>query len=251
MFYRPVSELWPEMLDLLARCGHEDNAGACGEILFMLGGNLGTLRGDYHSARQFLVRATRYAQQRKDDYLLARCLRKYGDYLRYRGHLRLSNSVLSEALSLSVGARGSRQRVYVLGCLGDLERQKHNYSASREYFETAMDLAKAAFIPGWLGNLHIGLAEIAIERNMLDEARRLLDQAEAHYRKTRPKHWWGEIQVGLGRSRLMRSAGEPSWVEVAQATEREALAAGYLRDANFARRLLAGDPDTNNVLMFL
>ena len=251
MFYRPVSELYSEMLDLLARCDPEEDGGSYGEILFMLGGNLGALRGEYNGARQFLVRAIRYAQQRKDSYLLARCLRKYGDYLRYRGHLRLSNDALTEALNLSVGDRGSRQRIYTLGCLGDLERQKLNYSASREYFEMALELARAAYIPGWLGNLHLGLAEIAIERTALDEARALLDQAEAHYRKTRPKHWWGEIQVDLGRCRVMRLACESSWLEVAKATRSEAVVAGYDADATFASKLLEGDRDLRHVLMFL
>lgn len=251
MFYRPVSELYPEMFDLLARCDTEEDAGSYREILFMLGGNLGTLKGEYDGARRFLIRAIRCAEQHKDRYLLARCLRKYGDYLRHRGHLHFSNAVLTEALNLSVGDQGSRQRIYILGCLGDLERQKLNYSASREYFETVLELAKAAYIPGWLGNLHLGLAEIAIERNALDEARALLDQAEAHYRKTRPKHWWGEIQVGLGRCRVVRLAGEPSWVEVAQTTQREAVGAGYDADATFASKLLEGDLHSRHVLMFL
>jgi tetratricopeptide (TPR) repeat protein len=215
MFYQPVSALWAEMLDLLAASDPEEDAGSHGEILFMLGGNLGTLRGDYRIVRPFLLRAIRYARKHNDEYLLARCLRKYGDYLRYRGHLRLANSVLSE------------------------------------YFETALDLANAAYIPGWLGNLHLGLAEIAIERNVLDEARAVLDQAEAHYRKTRPKHWWGEIQISLGRCRIMNAAGEPGWFEVAHAAQCEAIAAGYERDADFASRLLAGELRTSNVLMFL
>jgi hypothetical protein len=43
MFYRPVTELWVQMLDLLAcvDCGRDPEA--YGEILYMLGGNLGTL----------------------------------------------------------------------------------------------------------------------------------------------------------------------------------------------------------------
>ena len=137
-----------------------------------------------------------------------------------------------------------------MGCLGDLERQKQNFSAAREYFEHAVDLARTLFIPGWLGNLHLGLAEVAIERSAADEAWNLLDQAEGHYRKTRPKHAWGDLQVALGRCRIMRSRADSTWKELAGAAERDALAMGYLKEAAFARKLLEGTV-VRNVLMFL
>ena len=54
MFYRPVTELWPQMLDLLNCCDRTQDPESYGDILFMLGGNLGTLRGNYEEARQFL-----------------------------------------------------------------------------------------------------------------------------------------------------------------------------------------------------
>jgi tetratricopeptide (TPR) repeat protein len=251
MFYRPVTELWPQMVDLLNCCDRTQDPESYGDILFMLGGNLGTLRGNYEEARQFLVRAIRHAKQRKDHYILARSLRKYGDFIRNRGHLQAAKDVLLQALRLSGQGRGTRQRIYILGCLGDLERQKQNYSAASEHFERAIDLARKTFIPGWLGNLHLGLAELALDRNRLDDAKILLEQAEAHYRNTHPKHWWGEIQVGLSRCRLMHAAGNQEWLDLARAVHSEAIAAGYSKDAAFASELLNGRLRPRNALMFL
>jgi transcriptional regulator with XRE-family HTH domain/tetratricopeptide (TPR) repeat protein len=250
MFYCPVPQLWSEMTDLLATCESERNDGLHGDILFMLGGNLGTLRGDYAEGRKFLVRAMRYAKRREDSYLLTRCLRKYGDYLRFSGHLRLAAIALQKALTLSSEVQGTRQRIYVMGCLGDLERQKRNLSAATDYFEQAVDLARTLYIPGWLGNLHLGLAEVAMERSTDIEAWNLLDQAEGHYRKTRPKHAWGELQVALGRCRIMRSKGDSTWEKLAAGAERDAVAMGYLKEAAFARTLQEGTA-VRNVLMFL
>ena len=105
------------MLDLLAQCEGSANVDTYAEILFMLGGNLGTLRGDYIEARNFLVSAIRSARERQDDYLLARCLRKYADFLRNRGHLTRAEAALREAVRLSESGKGTRQRVYALGCL--------------------------------------------------------------------------------------------------------------------------------------
>jgi tetratricopeptide (TPR) repeat protein len=239
------------MLDLLAQCDSQENAATHGEILFMLGGNLGTLRGDYRVAREFLVLALRNAHVRQDDYLKARCLRKYGDFLRYRGHLRSAHAALTSALALSESGRGTRQRVYALGCLGDLERQRQNYAAAGELFDEAIRLARELYIPGWLGNLHLGLAEIAMARKDFDEAQGLLSQAEAHYRSTGPKHWWGEVQIGLSRSRLMRDTGDNGWSTCVREVQNDAITAGYQRDASFAARLLEGGDRMDNVLMFL
>jgi transcriptional regulator with XRE-family HTH domain/tetratricopeptide (TPR) repeat protein len=251
MFYRPVTDLWPSMLDLLSQCEARENPDTYGEILFMLGGNLGALRGDYVEARSYLVRAIRSARERQDDYLLARCLRKYADFLRNRGHLTRAEAALREAVRLSESGKGTRQRVYALGCLGDLERQKGNYTASREYFERAINLAREMYIPGWMGNLHVGLAELALEEKSVDEARAFVDQAEASYRATGPRHWWGDIQVGLCRCRLMRLAGDSGWADLARTIRHEAEAAGYRRDGAFAARLMEGDVHRKNVLMFL
>ena len=251
MFYRPVTELWPQMLDLLTCCDRTQDPESYGDILFMLGGNLGTLRGNYEEARQFLTRAIRHARQRRDQYIVARCLRKYGDFLRNRGHLTFAREVLLHALRLSGQGRGTRQRIYILGCLGDLERQKQNYAAASEHLERAVELARATFIPGWLGNLHLGLAELALDRNRFDDAKILLEQAEAHYRNTHPKHWWGEIQVGLSRCRLMRAAGGQEWSELARVVHCEAIAAGYGRDPALANELVNGRLRPRNALMFL
>ena len=251
MFYRPVTELWPQMRDLLNCCDRTQDPESYGDILFMLGGNLGTLRGNYQEARRFLVRAIEYSKQQKDHYILTRSLRKYGDFLRNRGHLSFARDVLLEALRLAGRGRGTRQRIYVLGCLGDLERQRKNYAAAAEHFDRAIELARATFIPGWLGNLHLGLAELALDRNRFDDAKVLLEQAEAHYKNTHPKHWWGEIQVGLTRCRLMRMSGGQAWTELARAVHSEAIAAGYTQDAAIAQELLKGRLFPRNALMFL
>jgi tetratricopeptide (TPR) repeat protein len=159
--------------------------------------------------------------------------------------------VLLEALKLSGRGRGARQRIYILGCLGDLERQRKNHAAATEHFDRAIELARATFIPGWLGNLHLGLAELALDRNRFDDAKISLDQAEAHYRNTHPKHWWGEIQVGLSRCRLMRMSGSQEWTELARAVHSEAITAGYSKDAAIAQELLNGRLLPRNALMFL
>jgi hypothetical protein len=130
-------------------------------------------------------------------------------------------------------------------------REKQNYAAAAEHLERAVELARETFIPGWLGNLHLGLAELALARNCFEDASILLEQAEAHYKNMHPRHWWGEIQVGLARCRLMRAADNQEWRELARAVHSEAIAADCSRDATVASELLNGQLPPRNVLMFL
>jgi len=248
MFYRPVDDVWSAMLELLAQC--DPASPSYGEILFMLGGNLGALRGDYGEARRFLVRALRHALRRTDEYLLSRCLRKYGDYLRCRGHLQLALEALREAKRLSQRGRGSRQRIYVTACLGDLEL-RGNFGAAREHFEQTLSWAKDAYIPGWMGHAYLGLAELVFAANEVDRANILIEQAESHYKCTRPAHLWGEVQVGFLRGRLLRATGRPEWRAVLQETRQRARDAGYQRDAALIQQAVDHGGGGANALMFL
>jgi hypothetical protein len=147
--------------------------------------------------------------------------------------------------------RGTRQRIYVTACLGDLERQRKNFGAAREYFEQTLAWAKDAYIPGWLGNAYLGLAELAFAANEIEQAQILIEQAESHYRNTRPGHLWGEVQVGFLRGRLLRATGRPQWRDVLEETRRRASAVGYQRDAAVLQQALDHHGDVANALMFL
>jgi tetratricopeptide (TPR) repeat protein len=249
MFYRPVDDLWARMLELLSRC--DPSSATYGEILFMLGGNLGALRGDYREARRFLVRALRHAIRRGDDYLLSRCLRKYGDYLRCRGHLQFALAALREARRLAQRGPGTRQRIYVTACLGDLERQRENFAAARDLFEQTLLWAKESYIPGWVGHAYLGMAELAFATTQLDEAQILMEQAESHYRSTRPGHLWGEVQVGLLRGRLLRATGQQRWQDVLKETHQRASAVGYRRETALIEQARERSSRFANALMFL
>jgi transcriptional regulator with XRE-family HTH domain/tetratricopeptide (TPR) repeat protein len=249
MFYRPVDDVWSSMLELLPQC--DPGSPSYGEILFMLGGNLGALRGNYPEVRRFLVRAIRQALRRGDEYLLSRCLRKYGDYLRCGGHLQLALSALREAKRLAQHGRGTRQRIYVTACLADLERQRNNFGAARELFERALAWAKDAYIPGWVGNAYLGMAELAFAANEVDRAQILIEQAESQYKHTRPGHLWGEVQAGFLRGRLLRATGRQEWREVLEETRRRACAAGYQRDGALLQQALDHGRGVASALMFL
>jgi hypothetical protein len=95
------------------------------------------------------------------------------------------------------------------------------------------------------------MAELAFGANEVERARVLIEQAESHYRRTRPAHLWGEVQVGFLRGRLLRATGRPEWREVLEETRQRACDAGYQRDAAQLQQALGHGGGVANALMFL
>jgi tetratricopeptide (TPR) repeat protein len=159
--------------------------------------------------------------------------------------------MLREARRLAQRGHGNRQRIYVTACLGDLERQRGNFSAARELFEQTLAWAKENYIPGWIGHAYLGLAELALATDRSEEALVLTEQAESQYRSTRPGHLWGEVRVGSLRGRLLRMAGQAHWRAALEETHRRAAALGYRREAAQLQRALSEENAVAGALMFL
>jgi hypothetical protein len=139
-----------------------------------------------------------------------------------------------------------------IGCRrhGYLERQKQNYAPASEHVERAIVLARATFIPDWLGNLHLGLAKLALVGIVLT-TQRFCSSKLTLITKTRIPGT-GRVKYKLGwRDAVMRAAGSQECPELARAVHREAIAAAYSRDAAFANKLLNGQLRPRNVLMFI
>jgi hypothetical protein len=111
--------------------------------------------------------------------------------------------------------------------------------------------AKESYIPGWVGHAHLGMAELAFAATELDEAQILVEQAESHYRNTRPGHLWGEIQVGLLRGRLLRATGQQRWQGVLEETHQRASAVGYRRETALIEQVRERSGRVADALMFL
>jgi hypothetical protein len=250
MFYKPIGPLYAQMETLLRKSEENNDSEAYGEILFMLGGNLGVLKGSSPQSRQHLFAAIRHSIKSADRYLYCRCLRKYGDLLRARKHFSAARWVLGKGLDVAT-ADQLRHVIYYLASLGDLERQCMNFAAAEDHFEAAIKRARSSFLPGWLGNLYLGLAVLATDKNDNTNAEIYLEQSESYYYKTKPRHVWGEVQLKLGKSRRLLKSGRDEWRDSAEAALELAVEFGYEREASFATQLLQTEKPFEPSLMFL
>ena len=249
MFFCAVEPLWMEMLHLLNSLPTEIDSQRHGEVLFMLGGNLGTLRGLFPQARQYLYQAIRLGLQHEDDYLVCRSLRKLSDYLRHDGHFFFALRAWEIAWSISERRLHTRQGIYLLCCRGDLERQMGKFSTSHEYFRNAMASAQDAHVPGWIAHCYLGLAELAMEQGDLPASESNLGRAKSMYEQIGQS--WGLVQVRILVARQKLLYGDREWKVAALEALEESRSLGYNWDELFLRRILETNRIQGNCLMFL
>jgi tetratricopeptide (TPR) repeat protein len=144
--------------------------------------------------------------------------------------------------------RKNKSTGYLSCCRGDFERQKGEFGNARTWLESALEAAEDAYIPGWIGNAYLGLAELALDEGRLKDANDLLDRARAHFEPT--SNLWGMLHFSIGTARALQIEGKSQWIEIAKIARTQALQAGYQRDATFVNQII-GTAVGKQCLMFL
>ncbi len=209
MFFLPVEPIWLEMQRLKDAIDPIAFPARYGEALFMLGGNLGTLRGEYDLCFGYLMEAIAIAERLNDKYLASRSLRKLADLERFQERYDDAIATWERAWEYAGrSARTNRQGIYLSCCRGDFERQKGEFGNARTWLESALEAAKDAYIPGWIGNAYLGLAELALDEGRLKDANDLLDRARPILN---PLQICGECCISVLEPRgFCKSKGNPS-----------------------------------------
>jgi len=247
MFFSPIEDVWAEMVNLLEHTDLNKMSDFHGEILVMLGGNLGTLRGNYKEARAYLIEAIRLGESSGDHYLMTRALRKYFDFLRYEGHFEFAKKCWDKAWALSESKQRTRQGIYMLCSFGDMERQQGNFADASKHLNVALKASEDTYIPGWIGHCHLALAELALDKSEWETARKELDLAKSFYQVAHQE--WGMMQVKAGEVRLMQKEGGEWNLLLLEIIEKAELL-GYVKDVEYFKTLASGDK-IDNCLMFL
>jgi tetratricopeptide (TPR) repeat protein len=247
MFFSPIEEVWNTMLGLLKNTDLEKMSAFHGEILVMMGGNLGTLRGNYKEGREYLIKAIRLGESTGDHYLMTRALRKYFDFLRYEGHFKFAKKCWDKAWALSESKQRTRQGIYMLCSYGDMERQQGNFDGASKHLQEALKASEDTYIPGWIGHCHLALAELALDKNDLVAARKELDLAKSFYQVAHQE--WGIMHANAGEVRLMQKEGG-EWEPLLEEITEKAESLGYTKDIEYFKALASGDK-IDNCLMFL
>ena len=252
MMYEPVDPLWSLAEASLPTLLALPESDALEEALFLLGGNLGLLRGLYSSARPHLRSVIRIAVSSGNRNLLCRCQRKVADFVRQSGQLRVARKIAEDGLELADAGGMSRYRLYLECTLGDLSRLEGRSEDALSSFRLAREGFAQAGIEGWLGHTYLGEAAVYMDQRQYASAEACLSNADHYY--TRAGQAWGNLHAFVIRELLNVMSGTSKPDEISARLGpglTTALDLGYMRDAATIRSRMKASTGQIYSLSFL
>lgn len=156
MFYLNVNKLKNQIIELLNTTNASLYPERYNELLFMVGGNLGLLSGDFDESRIYLVKAIKFADSNNFHDFKCRSLRKYADILRLKGHSNLSIQYCKKGIDISESQNYNRYKIYLLCSLADNLRTIKDITESINYFNIAAKEASKKGIKSWVAHTKLG-----------------------------------------------------------------------------------------------
>lgn len=199
MFYMPVDQLLQEaeaieMNDRIKSYPEQYN-----ELLFLLGGNLGVLSGNWEYCTKWLERSMKWAEEYKLDSFIHRNTRKQADLLISSNKYDEALMLIERTVSLNdhVEDINSRYKIYLMGVLGELYRKLGKCEYALHCYEIVEKKATENYLPGWQAHAVLGIGMVKLHRNLFQEARECFDVASGIY--TRINQKWGIINSSTAK----------------------------------------------------
>ena len=196
MFWLPVDQLIGEAKTLLAGIDKEKYQAEVSELLFLIGGNLGVLSGNFEEAKKWADQSLEFSQDKhyKNDEL--RASRKVAELLCIEGKSADAITFLNTYVSPDTRIQ-SRYQLYQLIVLGECYRQNGNVELAEECYENGVLYAKKLSNKSWEAHAYLGLSLMAASDNR-DKAEKFVKDAETIYRAS--NHVWGMLMSEVVRN---------------------------------------------------
>lgn len=189
MFFRPLRRLLDEAMDALGLVGPHFPV-PYNELLFLIGGNLGVLLGEWDLAMTWLEKSEGFAQQHDLEVFHKRDMRKIADCLCHDGAYRKAESLILSTLGPE-GKIAGRYDVYLTGALANIYTCIDDDDEALQCYDSILKYATAKGIVGWIAHAQLGIANINFKLSNLKEAVDFAKRAQTIY--TNIKQEWGCI----------------------------------------------------------
>ncbi len=252
MFFAPVGDLIEDALSLFSHMDPDRSPKDYNEMLFLLGGNLGVLSGDFRFAGEWLKKAEDYAARIGDRDFQIRAARKKADLLCMEGEPEKALKLIGRYVTLDSPVR-SRYEIYLLGTLGETYRQMGELFKAFQAFEKLLKITKLKGLTGWQCHACLGLANTGASsgRGNRKDVAAYLSQAQDIYRKS--DQAWGVINAEIVEYRLIKRHGalDSEILERIRKTRDTAAGLQYRYETGILDALLEGVPVKQDRLLFL
>lgn len=190
MFYYPVNDLVESALKLIENEALLEYKDEYGELLFLIGGNLGLLTGDFEFAEQWLNKAFSYAKQNNNPDLELRVIRKLVDILSVRDKTEEALELCKRYISIDSELE-SRYHLYLLGALGEIYRKLQMFNEAQYCFDRLERITLQRNLPGWVAHSYLGQAMLCLHIGDVDKGLEYTRKAKEIYKKI--NQIWGKI----------------------------------------------------------
>ena len=192
MFYRPVQPLIEDACALYVQINSE-YAEVKNELLFLIGGNLGVLYGDWQFVDEWLTKSERITASHSNPDFHKRNARKRADYFCSMGNYEKAVALIKENLPDDLHI-SNRYENYLVGALGNVYTCMGYIDEALECYESMLKFSANKGITGWVAHANLGIANINFKLGNLKEATDFATRANLSYRQIRQE--WGLIMSG-------------------------------------------------------
>lgn len=189
MFYMPVKGLIDNAMELYKLLDDRFPI-VYNELLFLIGGNLGVLHGNWDFCKEWLEKSESFAKAHNFTDFHKRNARKIGDYYCHYGEYEKAERVLKENISPDCVITG-RYEAYLIGALANVYTCWEQNDKALEYYNILLKYTTAKGIIGWKAHSYLGIANINLKLGNINEAIDFVLRAQKIY--TEIKQEWGLI----------------------------------------------------------
>lgn len=196
MFWLPVDQLIQEAKKILDGIDKENFQSEVSELLFLIGGNLGVLSGDFREAKQWVGKSHAFAIEKKYKNDELRASRKVAELLCAENNSKTAVEFLTDYVSVDAQIQ-SRYQLYQLIVLAECYRQNGDIELAKECYEKGVLYAKKLSNKSWEAHSYLGLSLMVAQENE-SKALQLVEDAEPIYKSS--NHIWGILMSEVIRN---------------------------------------------------
>lgn len=192
MFYRPVKKLLEDSLSIYAQID-DRHPKVMNELLFLIGGNLGVLNGDWNAVHEWLQKSEEFAQRNSLVDYSKRNARKLADLYCHRGQYDLAKETIFKYTNPNEPIKG-RYENYLIGALANIYTCTGDFDETLQCYDCVLQYSTAKGIIGWAAHANLGIANVNYKLGNLKEAAEFATRAYGMYKQI--KQEWGLIMCG-------------------------------------------------------
>ena len=217
MFYKPTARLLEDALSLYSQID-ETFPTVHNELLFLIGGNLGVLNGDWDFCKNWLDKSIAFAKKYSLDDFYKRNARKMADYYCHFREYEKAKQIIEDNLPDDRKITG-RYEAYLVGSLANIYTCAGCDDDAMDCYNRLLEYTTAKGIVGWKAHSNLGIANINFKLGNLKEAVDFATRAESIY-NTIHQEWGIIMSNALLAACESRMGVAPIWVACGEAIKR-------------------------------